>query len=401
MEEPSRSVPSLFTITLIQVLVAVLLFIALLNGQRDLAVLTLLVLGIIGGTRLWAWISLTNLNCQFDFDKWHVFRGEHIILRATTDNAKLLPIWFKLQIPIGNLLQHPNDERVLTQSSSLLWYERRQCRWDLYAERRGVYQIGPIDIQAGDLFSFFSRSKRLGASRSLVIYPRLVSLNALALPKRDFFGAPRAPSPVQDPIYILGTRDYQHGQPSKHIHWKASARHDRLQEKVFESTVQEKILLVIDVEPFESHEMEDAFEGVLEIVASLAVRLDKQGHAVGLVTNGGVNGKSSTIIPAARHEQQVSTLLEVLARLEMHAGTELKEVMHQALAEAWGISCVYFSCEEDESVFRASEFFARRRTPAVFVVSRPRLTAEGRPEMHHRVWCVDDLYTNTVANEER
>lgn len=399
MEEPTRGVTSLFTITPVQVFVTVLLFVALLNGQRDLIVLTLLVLGIIGGTRLWARISLARLECRFDVDKWHVFRGEQIILTAGAENAKPLPIWLKLQIPIGNLLQYSTGERVFAQSSSLLWYERRRFRWEFVAERRGVYQIGPLGIQAGDLFSFFSRSKRLDASHSLVVYPRLVSLNPVSLPKRDFFGAPRAPSPVQDPIYILGTRDYQHGQPSKHIHWKASARHDRLQEKVFESTVQEKVLLVVDAEPFERLEMEDNFERVLEIVASLAVRLDKQGHAVGLVTNGAVNGKASGSVPAARHDQQVSTILEVLARLEMNAGVELKEVLRRSLADTWGISCIYFSCEEDETVLTASEFFARRRTPALFVVSHPRLTEElDQPERRHRVLCVDDLYTAAVAN---
>jgi uncharacterized protein (DUF58 family) len=396
MQEPSRGVPSLFTITLVQVLVAVLLFIALLNGQRDLVVLTLLVLGIIGGTRLWARISLASLSCHFDVDKWRVFRGERIVLSASAENAKPLPVWLKLQIPIGNLFS--TGERVLTQSSSLLWYERRQFRWEFIAERRGVYQLGPLDIQGGDLFSFFSRSKRSDASHSLVVFPRLVSLNSLSLPKRDFFGAPRAPSPVQDPIYILGTRDYQQGQPSKHIHWKASARHNRLQEKVFESTVQEKVLLVVDVEPFESREMEDDFECILEIVASMAVRLDKQGHAVGLVTNGVVNGKASAIVPAARHDQQVSAILEVLARLEMKAGVELKGVLRRALADAWGISCLCFSCEEDETVFSASEFLARRRTPAMFVVSQPRLTGVDQPEMHHRIVCVDDLYTTPAAD---
>ena len=82
-------------------------------------------------------------------------------------------------------------------------------------------------------------------------------LGPLSLPRRDFFGVPGGESPVDDPVYILGTTDYQNGRPAKYIHWKASARHHRLQEKVFESTEQEKILLVVDVDQFVKAEAED------------------------------------------------------------------------------------------------------------------------------------------------
>ena len=70
------------------------------------------------------------------------------------------------------------------------------------------------------------------------------------LPKRDFFGVPGGESPVNDPVYILGTSDYHYGRPSKYIHWKASARYQRLQEKVFDSSEQEKVLFLIDVGEF-------------------------------------------------------------------------------------------------------------------------------------------------------
>ena len=154
-------------------------------------------------------------------------------------------------------------------------------------------------------------------SYQIIVYPRLVPLKPFSLPRRDFFGIPGARSPVQDPVYILGTRDYQHGQPAKYIHWKASARHDRLQEKVLESTQQEKVLLVVDADPFAKHNAEEEFERTLEIVASLAARLDRKGHAVGLVTNCSVVGRRSAIVPMARNHQQLPTLLEVLARVQM------------------------------------------------------------------------------------
>ncbi|MBW1691959.1 MAG: DUF58 domain-containing protein, partial [Deltaproteobacteria bacterium] len=49
---------------------------------------------------------------------------------------------------------------------------------------------------------------------------------------------------------MLGTRDYQNWRPARHIHWKASASHNRLQEKVFEPSEQEKVLLAVEVSQF-------------------------------------------------------------------------------------------------------------------------------------------------------
>ncbi len=400
MEGQDRGVPSLFTITLIQFFVGALLFIALLYGQRDLTVLTLLVLGVISGARLWARMSLSGIKYRLRIDKQKVFPGEKLTLKLSAENAKLLPIWLEMKVPIGSLLQRSSGERVLTKESSLLWYQRTHFEWDLTAERRGVYQIGPLHILAGDLFSFFSKHKRAEEFHSIIVYPRLVSLKSFSLPRRDFFGVPRAKSPVQDPIYILGTRDYQHGQPSKYIHWKASARHNRLQEKVFESTQQEKVLLVVNVDPFARCKAEEDFERTLEVVASLAVRLDQRGHSVGLVANGTVKGGGPAIVPVARNYQQLPAILELLARLQMKPDRDLKDLLRHRLALAWGISCVYFSHEEDETVFSAKEYFTQRKTPVTFFVCQPHLPAgEDRPEVQRKIYRLDDICTHKAETK--
>jgi len=400
MEGQDRGVPSLFTITLIQFFVGALLFIALLYGQRDLTVLTLLVLGVISGARLWARMSLSGIKYRLRIDKQKVFPGEKLTLKLSAENAKLLPIWLEMKVPIGSLLQRSSGERVLTKESSLLWYQRTHFEWDLTAERRGVYQIGPLHILAGDLFSFFSKHKRAEEFHSIIVYPRLVSLKSFSLPRRDFFGVPRAKSPVQDPIYILGTRDYQHGQPSKYIHWKASARHNRLQEKVFESIQQEKVLLVVNVDPFARCKAEEDFERTLEIVASLAVRLDQRGHSVGLVANGTVKGGGPAIVPVARNYQQLPAILELLARLQMKPDRDLKDLLRHRLALAWGISCVYFSHEEDETVFSAKEYFTQRKTPVTFFVCQPHLPAgEDRPEVQRKIYRLDDICTHKAETK--
>ncbi|MCX5906285.1 MAG: DUF58 domain-containing protein [Deltaproteobacteria bacterium] len=392
MEEQDRAIPMIFVTGLMQFLVGVLLMIALLNGQRDLTVLALLVLGMAFGAKLWTRVSLSGIQCHSRVDKRKVFPGETLTLKITAENKKFLPVWLQMKVPITGSVFPASGEKILMKEDSLLWYQSAHFEWELTAHRRGVHQIGPPHILAGDLFAFFSREKKAEEYHQIIVYPRIVPLKSFTLPRRDFFGVPGGKSPVKDPIYILGTRDYQSGQPAKYIHWKASARHHRLQEKVFEPAEQEKVLIVVDVSQFASHQAEEDFEHTLEIAASLAVRMDRQGYAVGLVTNGAIAGGGSAIVPIARNPQQLSAILEVLARLQMKSRGELLDVFRRGLELRWGVSCVHFSYAEDGTVAPAAEYFKHRKTPVIFFVCRPCFTGrEEHLEGWRKIRCLDDI----------
>ena len=400
MQAQENGVPSLFVIPLMQFFVGALLFIALLFGQRDLIVLTLLVLGVVIGTRLWAQRSLSGIQHRLRLDKLKAFPGEKLTLTVTVENAKLLPIWLQMDIPAKGLIPASSGETVLTKEGSLLWYQRIHFDWDLITDRRGVYEVGPLYLQAGDLFAFFSRQKKAEEPHSIIVYPRLISLRSFPLPRLDFFGVPRAKNPIQDPIYILGTRDYQHGQPAKYVHWKASARHNRLQEKVFESTHQEKILLVVDVGQFVRYQVEEDFERALEAVASLAVRLDQQGHALGLIANGCLVGGGPAIVPIARNDQQMPAILELLARLQMKHNGDIIDVLRHRLTFSWGASCVHFAYKEDETVHSVKKYLKRHRIPAMFFVcQRNGLSERDRFDFRREIYHLDDIRTREAGHE--
>jgi uncharacterized protein (DUF58 family) len=297
-----------------------------------------------------------------------------------------------VNIPVISLLHPSSSESTFTKETHLFWYQRADLQWEWTAHRRGVHQIGPVQFFAGDLFAFFSKEKKSEESHSVIVYPRLVPLNSFPFPKRDFFGVPGAKSPVQDPVYILGTRDYQHGQPAKVIHWKASARHHRLQQKIFEPTAKEKILLMIEVDQFAKNRAEEEFEQTLEVVASLAVMLDKKGYAVGLLTNGVVVGDGSAAVPITKSSSQLPAILEVLARLQMKPRADSINTLRRGLEASWGISCVCFFYEEGETVAVLREYFRHGKSPVTYFAWRsdsgPR---EDRPEVWQKARRLRDI----------
>jgi uncharacterized protein (DUF58 family) len=367
MEAPENRLPSIFIVPLMQFLVGLCLFIALLNGQRDLTVLALLVLGIMVGARLWSRLGLSGIRYSAIMDNHKLFPDESLALQVNVENAKFLPVWLQMSVPVKGALEPFSGQSSLTGDCGLLWYQKAHFNWGLLAQRRGIYRVGPANMKVGDLFGFFTKEKSTGAEMQVIVYPRLVPLKPFSLPRRDFFGAPGAKSPVQDPIYILGTRDYQHWRPARHIHWKASARHNRLQEKVFEPSEQEKILLAVEVSQFERKQASENFERTLEAVGSLAVQSYQRGYALGLVTNGVVEGGPS-ILPMGRSPHQVPSILEILARLKMRAEESLADILYQALELSWGVSCVQFSYEQDGGTAASAQYFRNKRVPTIFVV---------------------------------
>ena len=375
MEAQNQGVPSFFMVSLTQFFVGVLLFIALLNGQRDLIVLSLIVLCLAIGTRFWAGTSLSGIRCHSTVNRKKLFPGETFRLEVKAENKRFLPVWLQVEVPLAGFMSPSSSQPHLSKESSLLWKQSVCLRWDLFAERRGVHHVGPPLLRAGDLLGFFSKEKRTEEILEIVVYPQLVPLKSFPLPRRDLFGLPGAKSPVQDPIYILGTRDYQQSQPAKHIHWKASARYQRLQEKVFEPTTQEKVLLVVDVALFAKGGFREEFERTLEIVASLAARLECQGYAVGLITNGPLTGKGSSFVPVARGAMQYSAILEVLARLRMEPPGEAMDTLLRATALPRGVSCVHFAYGEDGTILGVEEHLRDRRTPVLFLLWRPQPAA--------------------------
>jgi len=366
-----RTLPSIFFIPFVLAIVALFFFLALLNGQRDLSVLSLLLLCIAGLAKLWSIASLKGIVCSLTLDTYKLFPDETLRLQAKVENRKFLPVWLRLSAPVnGGLSLDGKYAPEIVSETGLLWHQKADLGWELTALNRGVHRIGPVSIASGDLFGFFPRSRHLTAVSEVVVFPRIVPVEPLSLPPRDFFGIPGASNPVHDPVYILGTRDYHPGSPAKHIHWKATARHHNLQEKIFEPSAQEKILLAVDVAPFAQSGKAAAFEEMVETAASTALRLADRGCAVGLITNGRITGEASSVVAIARSPRQPAVILETLARLRMEAsGAIIASLQHQ-MGVASGISCLYFSLEEDETARLIREYARSRRIPFRFVSGR-------------------------------
>ncbi|MGD9300048.1 MAG: DUF58 domain-containing protein [Desulfobacterales bacterium] len=361
--------PTIFNSLLILLFVGIFLFVALLYRQNDLSLLAILILTVVGAAKAWSAMSGDRIRSDSTIDSRRVFPGETVTLATTVENGKWLPVWLRIMWSFeGALYPVGGQGNITRQQAAVMWHQTVEFRQNFVASRRGVYQVGPPRIRTSDFLGFFKKELNARSMAWLIVYPQLVSLRPVAIRRRDLFGVPGARNPIKDPVYILGTREYQPSRPSRHIHWKASARHLRLQEKIFEPSEQEKVLLTLEVGSFERDSQRNGFERTLEVVASLAVRLDNLGYAVGLVANGTLKGDNSAEIPPSRGPRQVPAILEALARIQATPDKALTKVIQKFLGSQRGISCVHFCCEEDSSLTEMEKFFHRHQIPVSFLV---------------------------------
>ena len=371
VEQQESREPTIFNSLLILIFVGIFLFLALLYRQNDLSLLAILILMVVGGAKAWAGMSATRIRWDSAVDNQRVFPGESVTLATTVENGKWLPVWLKIKWSFDGALEPVEvGDAVTRQEAAVLWHQTVKFHQALVALRRGVYQVGPPRIRTSDFLGFFEKKISARDVTHILVYPRLVTLKPIAIRRQDLYGVPGAQSPVKDPVYILGTRDYQPSRPSRHIHWKASARHLRLQEKIFEPSEQAKVLLTLDVGSFAKSNQEEYFEHTLEVLASLAVKLDRMGYAVGFAANGTLKGGHSSGIPLTRGPGQIPAILETLARMQATPTGDVTKVIRQFIGSQRGISCVHFCYEDEPSVSEMEKFFQKRQISVSFVVCR-------------------------------
>jgi uncharacterized protein (DUF58 family) len=351
-------------------MVGVALAASLINQKKEMALLCLAVLLIIALAWGWSRFLRSGLSLQTKTDCQRVFPGEPFGLEVTVENASFLPAWVQASPPFEDAMDVLDGGEGRSLNTALRWHEAAHFRWRLMAAKRGVYRIGPSQVKAGDLLGFFPRTKASEPSRELVVFPRLVPVRPLALTKRDFFGAPAPGSPVDDPVYLWGTRDYQPGRPARFIHWRASARHQRWQEKVFEPSAQSKIVLVLAASGFVNEPDRDGFERAIEVLASLAVTYHRQGLQVQLASDALSAGDRQREETSSNAEMPLVGMLERLARLRFRAGKPLLESLIREPDRLRRANVIFFSHAFDDSAAEAEAYFRHQSAPATFVVRR-------------------------------
>jgi len=333
---------------LLVVLAALLL--AAWHGQIAIVILLGLILSAAGLSKLWSRFSLLGVSCQRLISERRVFPGEHIELRLRLVNRKLLPLpWIQVndEIPVGLALDTsltPSSRpgfASLSKSAALPWYTGLSWKHRLFCNKRGYYLLGPITLTSGDIFGFYPRSATEPSMDHVIVYPRIFPITHLGIPSLHPLGETTAERRIfEDPTRVIGVRDYSPRDSRRHIHWKATARRQELQVKVFEPTTTLKVALFLAIDSFQHDEAQSGEDLELGIstAASVANHLVEQRNSVGLFVNSCLaDSGQPTAIPAGNGTNQLVEILEALAKVTPLSSSPFEKFLQvERTSLAWG-----------------------------------------------------------------
>jgi uncharacterized protein (DUF58 family) len=332
-------------------------------GQKALGWIGIFSLILVAGSKAWASEGGKGLKLQLGLDRSHVFPGETVKLRLSLENRSMLPVRARVraELPAGASAGELSPEGA--DHSSGLFDRRVGAKGratkilELRPEKRGVFVFGELGLAARDPFGFFEHRSRVLAGEDIVVFPRVFALDRESFPALGFFGATASASSLEDPAYAAGIRDHRGERPARYIHWKASARRGKLQEKVFEATARREICLIVDTGSFESGApeskgAEEEFEIALEVAASIAFLYMAGGANVGYVGNGVCAGGKPGIVGSGG-------ILDTLARLQMRSDGDIAELAGRAFGTRRYPSAVYFGRDFGESALRLKRTLSR------------------------------------------
>lgn len=337
-------------------LASMLTVVGLVFRQKGLMLVAVLLLTIVPIAWLWNKYALRGLYYERLFSERRAFPDETLEFTLRVSNWKLLPVgWLQIedQFPLDVPLL---DEELLTSQSSnvghlvtafsLRWYQRVSRRYRLHCPRRGFYRFGPAHLKSGDLFGLFSQEGWQKEDDWLIVYPKVVPIAELGLLSKEPFGETKARQRIfADPMRTIGVRDHQPGDSFKHIHWKATARQQRLQTRVYEPTTSYNLIVFLNVATFPRHWQGTdpaLLEKAISVAASIASYGVEQRYIVGAIANGSVPHSNQPIkVLPSRDPKQLARILEALAAVTGFATSSIEDLL---LAESpklpWGATLV-------------------------------------------------------------
>ncbi|MCC6456501.1 MAG: DUF58 domain-containing protein [Caldilineaceae bacterium] len=179
------------------------------------------------------------------------------------------------------------------------------ARWraEVLCKRRGLFRLGPHLLRFQDPLGLFVVTAVNPHEEIVVIYPRVVHLPHLQLPRGNAQGADRQRRPLLGNLPAATVTEYQPGDSLRHVHWASTARHGRMMVKELEIEPSGNIWLVLDLN--RHVQRGEGPTGTLEhsivVTASLAADLlsGRDQRAVGLLAFGGSGGGDGGLVQVA------------------------------------------------------------------------------------------------------
>jgi uncharacterized protein (DUF58 family) len=279
--------------------------------------------------------------------------GDLLEERFLLQNDSPLPIpWIEIDDHSDLPGYSARSVRSVDGQQQLQWRTEGVCR------QRGLFTLGPWEARCGDPLGLFRVTFHHPDSQSILVYPPIVHLPYLRLPRGAATGTGRTSQrALEVTTNAAGVRDYAPGDAINRIHWRSTARLDTLMVKTFDLEPSGDLWLVLDLDAaVQAGEGEESTEEVAVILAaSLSNRVLEANRAVGLVAYGTVPSEGGgppqplpTLVLPQKGKAQQWRILQALATVRAGGQWPLARVlaeMDHNLGRGMTLALITPSCD--------------------------------------------------------
>lgn len=226
--------------------------------------------------------------------------------------------------------------------------ERTVAAYRLPTDRRGLVQIGPLDVVVGDPFGLTSVGTVAAPMVALTVYPHIDQIDPLPYTTgHDPLAGARQPNSLGrtgEDFYAL--RPYIVGDDLRRIHWPSSARHDELLVRQNELPWQGRTTVLLDVR--KAAHSGDSLEVAVSAAASIVAATARRHDLIRLVTT---SGTDSDFAPGSDH---VEAIMEHLAIVPASPSGSLRRSIEMLSRRSTGGALVVIVAEVPADDVRAA-----------------------------------------------
>ena len=243
--------------------------------------------------------------------------------------------------------------------------------------RRGLYTLGPTQINTGDPFGFFRVTIDIPGTAALMVRPPVVPLPAIEVIPGGRVGDGRRarPDPLERTVSASGVRKHQLGDPLRWVHWPISISHQEIYVRNFDTTPSSDWWIFLDLQAKVQvgQGWNSTDEHGIILAASLADRGLHLGHAVGIAAA----GEKLVWLPPDHSADQRVQILNALALASL-GNTPIAQMLEAARPELRrGASLIVITPSMQAEWLEALAFFTRKRySPTVLLLDPASYGAE-------------------------
>jgi uncharacterized protein (DUF58 family) len=249
-----------------------------------------------------------------------------------------------------------------------------RASYRLPTERRGIVEIGPMQLLVTDPFGLAHTTLAGPAVSRLTVYPPAHRLGALPPTggSDPHAGVDRRHTLNRGGDEFHALRPFNVGDELRRVHWPSTARHDELMVRQDELPWQGRLTVVIDNSAVDASPL--ALDLATSVAASVLQSAHNRGNHIRLVTTDGTDSGFTT------GNAQLESLLELLAVLQPRADASLAIGLDRAATHVRHGGVVVIAPELDASSLADVQRLSRSFSSVTVVLLDPSAWDPDAPE---------------------